>query len=923
MKRILLASVVVLIAAGGAGGWYIFQHRDPLQQAKALLQNGDYRGANLQLRTAVRDQPQNAEAHALLSQLQLAADDPIAAEREIKQAMALHWDQAGALAVLSQAYMRQSKWQSILDEVPAKGATPEQTAYFLMTRAVAMRGLKDVAGANATLAEAERIAPQNAEIHLVSARFAIADERPDEAMNEVERCLALEPGRADALQLKARLLSAKGDRSGAIAALTRGIEAAPARSDLPLERAGLLLSENQDAKAGADVDAVLARDPKNPTAQFMHMVLLVRQGKFPDADVVLQRLDPLLANFQRGLYFKAMVKASVGQNAQAEDAILSYINRNPADPDGARLLARIELTSGHPGRAIPYLLRAVQSGSKDPELLNLLGRAYAADGKEGEAEKIFQQASATSQNPAQLAQLASARLQMGDLAGAATDLQRSLQMSPDQAGAGEALVATAIRLGELDRAQKALEQLRQQVGDTEAVGNLSGVLKLARLDPQGALAEFTATATKFPDSIPARLNEAKVLLQLNRPVDAIPVLQSVLEKQPAQAEALALLSQTLLAQNRGPEAVAAAERARKLEPNNLGLVQGEAQIYSRMKDYDKALQVLDSAKVNGNTPVQLLPILGSVQLAAGQNEAAKRTFADLVAAEPNNVGAVLTDIELLSRLKEYDAARHVADDGLARQPGNWPLLQARVRIELQDKGIDAGLQEADRLRALPGNMPGAAALRGSVLMGGQRFKEAAAAFGDEYRKEPSSSLVIAWAQAMQAAGDTAGADAELRRWQASHPDDVLVAQGLAGSDLAAKRYDAAERNLEVVLKGRPNDVIALNNMAWLYQQRGDKRARDYAQRAFQEAPTPEVSDTLGWILASQGDPGKALPLLQGASSARPDNPVMRYHLAVALADLNRRDEAVGVLKPVLESPAQFDERPAAQDLLGQLTKAKP
>ena len=124
MKKILLTSVVVLLAAAGGGGWYILQHRDPLQQAKALLQKGDYRGANLQLRSAVRDQPKNAEAHALLSQLQLAADDPVAAEREIKQAMALHWDQAGSLAVLSQAYMRQNKWKEILDEIPEKGRNP-------------------------------------------------------------------------------------------------------------------------------------------------------------------------------------------------------------------------------------------------------------------------------------------------------------------------------------------------------------------------------------------------------------------------------------------------------------------------------------------------------------------------------------------------------------------------------------------------------------------------------------------------------------------------------------------------------------------------------------------------------------------------------------------------------------------------------
>ena len=741
-------------------------------------------------------------------------------------------------------------------------------------------------------------------------------------MDEVDRSLALEPKRTDALQLKAGLLAAKGDRDGAIANLTHAIEGAPARNDLLLERAALYLAKNADAQAQADIATILKRNPKDNGAQFVDMVLLVRQSKFADADVVLQKLDPVIPNFQRGLYFKAMVKASLGQNAQAEDAIMAYLGRYSGDTDGIRLLARIELATQHAARAIPYLERAVQAGTKDSEILNMLGRSYAATGNQRAAEKAFQQASASANDSSQLTRLASARLQMGDLTGAATDLQRSLEIAPAQPGANEALVATAIRLGQLDRAQEALDKLRQQAGDTEAVGNLTGLLKMARLDPEGALAEFAATAAKFPDSIAARLNQARILLQLNRANDAIPILQGILDKTPAQTDALTLLSQTLLAQNRGEEAAAAAERARKADPRNLGLINGSAQIYARMKDYDRALQVLDSAKVDGKTPVQLLLTLGSVQLAAGQNDAAKRTFADLAAAEPNNVSATLTQVEVLSRLKDYATARQVLNDALQRQPGNLPLLQSRVRVELLDKNLDAALQTAETLRNIPANMPAAATLKGGLLMGAQRFKDAAAAFAEEYRKEPSSALVIALAQAMQASGDANGASAELQRWQTNHPDDPAVAQAMGTIELAAGRNESAERNLQIVLKQQPNDLVALNNIAWLFQQKGDKRAREYAQRAFELSPTPEVSDTLAWIMVSQGESSKALPLLQAAATGRPNNPSIRYHLAVALKDTNRPQDAIGVLRPIVEGSTAFDEKPAAQQLMDELTKAK-
>lgn len=923
MKRILLASTVILLLGAGGAGWYIVKSRDPLQEAKMLLAKGDFRGAGLQLRSAVRDTPSSAEAHALLAQLNIAADDPIAAEHEIQQAMALNWDRGSSIDILSQAYMRQSKWAEILKEIPTAGSTPEQTAYYLMTRAVAQRGLNDGDASADTLAQAERLAPQNAEVHLVAARFAQQDGHLDHALDEIDRSLTIEPKRTDALKFKSNLLLAKGDRTGALAELKQAIDGAPARMDLLVERAALYLSLNDDSNANSDVATVIGQEPKNVPAHFVSAVLLIRQNKFAEADAELQKIDTLIDRFQRGLYFKAMVKARLGLNGQAEDAIMTYINRSPGDPDGVRLLAQIELATQHSGRAIPYLRKAIQSGQRDAETLDLLGRAYAMNGNSQEAETTFQQASAVARNPADLTRLASARLQVGDLTGAASDLQHSLDLAPTQPGAGEALVATALRLGQLERAQQALDQLRLQTGETEAVGNLTGLLSLARLDPQGALDAFTETAKRFPSSIGPKLNQAKVLLQLNRSNEALSILSSILEKTPDQRDALTLYAQILVQQGRGPEAIEAAERARKADPTNLGLINGEAQLYARMQLYPKALEVLETARIAGKMPVQLLPTLGSVQLAAGQEQEAKRSFADLVAAEPNDLSAIFGSVDLLVRLKDYPAARQVLDDAVQRQPTSLPLLQARTRVDLLASGVDAALTTADRLRANPAYMPGAATLRGGIYMGAQRYKEAASAFRDEFLKDPSSALVVALAQALNAASDANGAADELLKWQTAHPDDPAVAQLLGTFDITAHRYDAAERNLQIALKAQPSDLVALNNLAWIYQQKGDKRAREYAQRAFEQAPTPEVTDTLAWILVQQGEAGKAAQLLQSASAGRPQNFAIKYHLAVALNDTGRSAEAVEVLRPIVASAESFDERPAAQALLSQLSKSKP
>jgi putative PEP-CTERM system TPR-repeat lipoprotein len=926
MKKILIAAVAGLLLVGAGGGWYVFgrANRDPMQQAKAALQKGDNRTAGLELRNAVREQPGNAEAHALLSQFQIAQGDPVAAEKEIKRAAQLSWPKEDADQVLAQSYLKQSKWKEIQSEIPRAGATPAVTAYYLMVHAVAERALDDVTAAKATMAEAEKADPGSTEVQVAAARLALANNERDVAMAKLDRALELDPKRTDALSMKAELVTAAGDRPQAIALLDQAVTATPASAALRLERANLNLAAGQDAKAREDVDAVLAKDPKNPSALYLNLVLLLRQGKFADADVIVQRLDPVLARFPRGLYFKAVAKASVGQSAQAEDSAVAYVARNPNDPDGIRLLARIQMGARRPERAVATLSSAVNAGLKDTETLDLLGRAYVQSGKRAEGEDAFKRASAAAGGSAGgLTRVASSRLQAGDLAGAATDLERSLDIAPSQPGAGQALVGAALALGDLDKAQEALNRLKQQTGETEATYLLGGFIQLARLDRQAALDQFEAGLQKFPDSVTLRFNSAKTLVGMNRAADAEAQLRQILDKNPAATEPLALLVQILTAEKRGPEAIAAAERAHAAAPKDLGILMGQAELYARLNDLPRAFQTLDAAAVDGKPPGPVQFLRARLQVQAGQTDAAKTTFASLIAAEPGNVAAIRDYVQLLTQSKEFDTARRVAQEAVQRNPTNPGFPAMLVSIDLQDKGLDAALSAADRLRADPTTGRESTTLKGDLLLSARRYAEAASAYEQEFKANPSTGLLLRLAAAQRSAGDAPGAEERLKRWQAEHPNDADVAHVLASLDIGAGRYADAERNLQAALAQRPNDAVALNNLAWVYQMRGDKRARQVAQRAYMIAPTPESADTLAWVLVSQGDAAKALPILQSVAAARPANPSIKYHLAVALKDLNRKDEALSVLRPLVESSANFDEKPAAQKLVADLSKANP
>ena len=922
MKRILIVSGLALATAGAAaGGWWAYASmQDPLASGRQSMEAGDLRAAVLQLRNAVRNDPANAEANYRLGLVQLQLGDAVAAERQLKAAKAAGHEARAVAVPLAQSYLAQRKFKELLDEFPEDQPDAALAGPVLVLRGLAHLGLEDVAAARAALDRAEQVAPQLADAPLAAARVALAEQDFALAEQKVERSLALDARKADALLLKGQLLNARGNRQAALAALDAAVERSGGNPSALLERATVLIALNQDAKAKADADAALAADPRNAAPVYLQAVLLTRAGDHKAADQAFQRLSSVMGRFPRAYFFLAITKSHLGQTEQAADAARRYVARAPNDPDGVKLLARIELAAGRPDQAIEALKGLAAAGRADAEALDLMGRAQAMAGRTDQASQSFQRASQLApQNAEILTRLASTRLQMGDAAGATGVLERSLELSPDQAKASEALVAAALAAGDVERARAALDKMRQQVGETEAVGNLAGTIRMAQFDLDGARAQFEDVVGRFPGSVAAKMNLARVLAMQGKAPDAARVLEDVLAAEPANTQALATLLQVLLAQNQVDRAVAAVERARAAAPANALLAATLSDLYVRSGEAKKALDLLGAVQPPGAAPAPaLLGARARALLATGDRKGAREVYEQILAANPGDLEARRRLVDILLDAKDFDAVRAALRDGLRAAPGNPGMLQALVGVEMQDRGVDAALTLADQLKREAPTVPAAAALRGDVLMSARRFKEAAAAYAAELKATPNTAFAVRAATAYGAAGAPDQAARVLRERLAQQPDDADAAQLLATLDIAAKRMADAEKNLQVVLQKRPNDAVALNNLAWVYQSRGDGRAKALAQRAYLLAPAAETADTLGWVLTSQGDAAAALPLLRQAAAARANDPAVRFHLAQALGATGQREEAMKLLEALVSAPGEFDDKPAARKLLQEL-----
>jgi len=134
-------------------------------------------------------------------------------------------------------------------------------------------------------------------------------------------------------------------------------------------------------------------------------------------------------------------------------------------------------------------------------------------------------------------------------------------------------------------------------------------------------------------------------------------------------------------------------------------------------------------------------------------------------------------------------------------------------------------------------------------------------------------------------------------------------------------WNDAEVAYQKVLQLEPANVVAKNNLAWVYAEHGGNI--DVALRLAQEAKEarpddPSVSDTLGWIYVKKETLGNAIALLKESVAKDPKDPEFNYHLGVAYLKAGRLPEARQYLQTALKLQPKFAEAADANKLLVSL-----
>ena len=209
------------------------------------------------------------------------------------------------------------------------------------------------------------------------------------------------------------------------------------------------------------------------------------------------------------------------------------------------------------------------------------------------------------------------------------------------------------------------------------------------------------------------------------------------------------------------------------------------------------------------------------------------------------------------------------------------------------------------------------------LFGKRRLTRQLALFKDP--PERAIALVLR-GESRQTRDDVAGARQALEEATELAPQLAFAHLQLGILYETANDFTRALMRYERVVELQPNNVIALNNLAYsvAVHEKAPARAKPFAERALKLVPRdPAVSDTLAWIEYLLGNYAAATRLVATAIKGAPDNADIRLHAAFIYAADQSQASALTELDMALKLNPALAGREDVQQLEKKIRPPSP
>jgi putative PEP-CTERM system TPR-repeat lipoprotein len=632
------------------------------------------------------------------------------------------------------------------------------------------------------------------------------------------------------------------------------------------------------------------------------------------------------------LAVRAEALMALGRGDEARQALEAAAKLAPQSVDVLQAASRFALAAGDIATARSQLSEAQARAPRDPRLFDLEGAiAFAAEdfGKSIEAYKKMLGVAPWSL----IARIGLARAQIADgkPQDADANLAIVLKAVPDATVPNYLRALSAYQQGDYATAQTYIRRTLNKAKNSPPALLLAGASSYALHQYEQANVYLNQYVYLVPQNLQARKLLATVQIALGHSADALKTLSSSIEKGSEDAQLLALIG-TASAQNGD---LATANRyfsmAVEQQPENTGLrtelgisevalgqltagiqaleeashqdptaIRTEAALffaYFRAKDYDKAFEVAQRLKKTHPDQAAGFNFAGAIDLAKGDNAAARAEFLDArklrrgdstasraLAALAFREGDLATASQYFNELIEAspkDAGAYIDLAALEEKQGRRPEMENTLQTALDQMPDNATL----------------AALLGRLYMLEGKYREALTAVEPVLAKNPKDpALLEVVGQAQLRLGEANKALGVFGKLVELMPQASFGHRYLAETYLATNKPDLALIEAKKAFEADPGDPRAKLTLGRGLAARGAyDEARQLIDAVASDFPRDAgVADLRGGLALAQNRPDDAVTAYKTAV-AENDNGLYRAHLAFAEARAGHVQEAESTL----------------------------
>jgi len=613
----------------------------------------------------------------------------------------------------------------------------------------------------------------------------------------------------------------------------------------------------------------LNRNPSATDIADTLVSLLERQGRFSDAEKVLQQIEtnPRVTS---AWYVRMALRA--GDFSRAIDELKLRVSNDERDANSRILLARLVYWQTRDAdQAFAYLKEAEAITPGSMALTAARVSILRAEGKAEEAQRILDDYVANSNVFSAYVMRAAYLANEGEFERAEQDYRKLTTFAVEGATGFELLSNFYARNKKLDKAVATLEEgLNAYPADLSLKRRLMKTLFLRgqAQDRQRALEILATLEERLPQDPELMKLRALQMLEEATPQSlktAREKLSNVIKLEPTAVDAHLVLIGIAMQEGEYETARDCAIRAVGSNPNNLALLSARGRAELAMENTQMAAELAHLVLQKDPNNTEARDVLVAAALSSRDSsllEEARTLFKSAVGSDPTDEKLLLSQAHFLvsmelpqtaiPELKAYcqtkegssSVAAIVTLADLYRLCGD--MDQAKQRIE-QAERVDPNNQVVIHARFL-------------WLVAQNRFEELAGISSAYLSAKEQNPTTLVRAASVLAALDSVTLKKEgLKLYEHAvtlSPTLVNARLGLASTLYQTGNAERAEKIYQELLEQHPNDIRILNDLAWILQEHYHRYAAalELANKGLSLAPDElHLLDTRGTILSNLAD----------------------------------------------------------------------